>query len=246
MINPEKIDRYSKFLTCRRTVSIEDEVANVIKIILETQVVPVKHEIIVKFLIGDFDSDIATHSFSTGKESRNLGMYILNSSQYKYKDKIDLDKLEIAGIFHDIGKVYIPTEILNNKNKLTENEFALIKEHPKYSFEILKKFYSDPEILMAVLSHHEKYDGSGYPNNLKNDEIPILAQIIAITDVYDALTSKRPYREELSPDKALDLMQTFDGHFNQDIFKIFLESKKPLISPIPVPPDNGRTPILPA
>ncbi len=231
MINPERIDRSS---TCAGAELKMTELLNMTNILKNYD-----HCLISALEKYDFIS--AVHSVNTGIETTNLGKALLNSPNYPYKDKIDLNKLKIAGTLHDIGKICIPTEILTSKNKLSEAEFAIMRHHPIYSAKILKQFSPDPDLLMAVLAHHEKIDGSGYPNHLKKNEIPLMAQIITIADVYDALTSDRPYQAKKTPAESISIMKNMEGHFNDEILKIFIESKKPLISPAQSLLDNGRT-----
>jgi putative nucleotidyltransferase with HDIG domain len=111
--------------------------------------------------------------------------------------------IALASLFHDVGKCFIPDEILNKPSKLSDEEFSYIKKHSTYSSEILHgKFEED--IAAIVEQHHERLDGSGYPKGLKGDEIRIEAKIIAVADSYDAMTSNRAYRNALSPAAAMD------------------------------------------
>lgn len=112
----------------------------------------------------------------------------------------DLDVLTIAGLLHDIGKLKIPEEILNKPGFLSDEEFALVRQHPKYGYEILKNQPDmDPRIKKTALMHHERCDGSGYPTGLSEDFIENFAMIVAIADVYDAMTAARSYRAPLCP-----------------------------------------------
>ena len=116
------------------------------------------------------------------------------------------DRIEgiwIAGSIHDVGKLSIPTEILSKPGKITENEFALIKEHPRKGYEILKNVESPWPLAEIVYQHHERMDGSGYPRNLKGDAILMEARILAVSDVIEAMASRRPYRAALGIDAAL-------------------------------------------
>ena len=117
------------------------------------------------------------------------------------------DKIEgirIASLIHDIGKIGLPTEILSKPTKLTDIEFSLIKEHPKMGYDILKSIDFYHPVAQIILQHHERLDGSGYPNNLKGDEIILEAKIIGIADVVEAISSNRPYRPALGIDVALE------------------------------------------
>ena len=117
------------------------------------------------------------------------------------------DKIEgirIASLIHDIGKISIPTEILSKSTTLSDIEFSLIKYHSQIGYDILKSIDFAFPIAKIVLQHHEKLDGSGYPNNLKGDEILLKAKIICVADVVEAMSSHRPYRPALGIDAALE------------------------------------------
>jgi putative nucleotidyltransferase with HDIG domain len=133
-----------------------------------------------------------------------------------------LRALEVGAALHDIGKIAIPDTVLNKPGKLTEEEFNLIKEHAALGSEILQPVPFPPEVVEAVRHHHEKWDGTGYPDRLKAEEIPLMARIVAVADVYDALTSDRPYRAAWSHAKAMEFMSSQAGtHFNVEIFAAF-------------------------
>jgi putative nucleotidyltransferase with HDIG domain len=137
----------------------------------------------------------------------------------------DLDVLTIAGLLHDIGKVRIPEEILNKTGSLTDEEFAQIKQHPTYGYEILKNQPNlDPRIKKAALMHHERCDGSGYPSGLSEDFIDNYAMIVAIADVYDAMTAARAYRAPLCPFQVISNFEK-DGYqkFNTKYILTFLK-----------------------
>jgi putative nucleotidyltransferase with HDIG domain len=112
--------------------------------------------------------------------------------------------VRLAGIVHDIGKIQVPAEVLNKPGKLSDIEFSLIKQHPQVGYDILKAIKSPWPIPEAVLQHHERLDGSGYPNGLKSDQIIIEARILAVADTVEAMSSHRPYRPGLGLQAALD------------------------------------------
>ena len=112
--------------------------------------------------------------------------------------------IRMAGSIHDIGKISVPAEILSKPGRLEETEFKLIKIHPKYAYEILKPIEFPGPVAQAILQHHERIDGSGYPSGLKNEEILIEAKILAVADVVEAMVSHRPYRPARSLDQALE------------------------------------------
>lgn len=149
-------------------------------------------------------------------------------------NKLNLDKKMMrelceAALLHDIGKRTIDVNIIRKPDKLTNNEFDEIKKHPANGYYLLRKNgnYS-LEVMNAVLMHQEKYDGSGYPLKLKGDDISYLARIITVADVYDALTSKRPYRQPWSVAEAEEFMMGGSGtHFDYDIVVAFLAAFAP-------------------
>ena len=112
-----------------------------------------------------------------------------------------------AGILHDIGKMEIPEDILNKPNKLTDEEYQLIQTHPQRGYEILKNQQINEHVKLACLQHHERCDGTGYPSNLRGEQIDKFARIVAIADVYDAMTSARVYREALCPFVAIQMFE---------------------------------------
>lgn len=138
------------------------------------------------------DDSVYSHSLNVAMISRILGKWLKWSSS-------DLDILVIAGLLHDIGKITIPPEILNKEGKLTDEEFEQIRSHPRAGYELIRDLKIDSRIKKAALQHHERCDGSGYP--MKADEIMLddFAMVIAIADVYDAMTAARKYRAPLCP-----------------------------------------------
>lgn len=136
----------------------------------------------------------------------------------------DLKELFIGALLHDIGKLFIPSSILLKKGSLTKEEFEIMKGHPRkgYNYLILKNLGISNKALRICLEHHERIDGTGYPNNLKRDEIGILSKIVSIADVYDALTSNRSYRAPLSTTEALDYIKlNINSTFDEILSKIF-------------------------
>ncbi len=125
---------------------------------------------------------------------------------------------------HDCGKIGVPEDILNKNGPLDPEEFEIIKNHPKWGADAARKAALSSPILNIIHFHHERYDGSGYPAGLKDDEIPFEVRIVTVADVYDALTSDRPYRDKYSIDKAMDIMRIMRGTaFDPDILDLFLD-----------------------
>ena len=138
------------------------------------------------------DDSVYSHSLNVAMISRILGKWLKWSSS-------DLDSLVLAGLLHDIGKITIPPEILNKEGKLTDEEFEQIRWHPRAGYDLIRDLKIDSRIKKATLQHHERCDGSGYP--MKVDEIMLddFAMVVAIADVYDAMTAARKYRAPLCP-----------------------------------------------
>lgn len=120
--------------------------------------------------------------------------------------------IALASLFHDVGKYFIPDEILNKPSKLSNDEFKYIKKHSTYSSELLQGKFSK-DVATIVEQHHERLDGSGYPNKLKENEIRIEAKIIAVADSYDAMTSDRSYRSGMPPNQAIEELKSLIGKF---------------------------------
>ena len=139
-------------------------------------------------------------------------------------NRLQLEKLALGSICHDLGKSGIPEEILKKPDKLTEEEYNIIQEHPRIGFERLRELSEiTPTSLAIVLGHHEKLDGSGYPRGIKADDIHLFPRITAIADVYDALSSDRIYRDRWPIDKTLSLIYNERGvHFDPELVNKFI------------------------
>ncbi|MCX8084672.1 MAG: HD-GYP domain-containing protein [Calditerrivibrio sp.] len=157
--------------------------------------------------------------------SHAMNVSILNMALAR-KMGFDIDQMKLAGVgglLHDVGKVKIPEYILKKPAKLTEEEYQMIKKHPEYGYEMLKGRFPTP-VLEAVLFHHEKSDGSGYPKGLKEMSIPKIAKITSVSDVYDAITSDKAYRNGKSAPQAIqEMLKNVGLHFNNLLIKMFIE-----------------------
>ena len=138
------------------------------------------------------DDSVYSHSLNVAMISRILGKWLKWNSS-------DLDSLVIAGLLHDIGKILIPSEILNKEGKLTDEEFEQIRWHPRSGYDLIKDLKVDSRIKKAALQHHERCDGSGYPMQVSEIMLDDFAMVVAIADVYDAMTAARKYRAPLCP-----------------------------------------------
>lgn len=157
------------------------------------------------------------HSTRVARLSMELGEKIGLSKE-------ELEELEIACLFHDVGKIKIPDSILLKEEELEEQEMAEMRRHPEYGAEILTKAPSLLKYIPVVRHHHEWYDGSGYPDGLQGDEIPVAAAITSLADAFDAMISDRPYRSGLSREEALRKIQELSGRqFFPDLVRIFVK-----------------------
>lgn len=138
------------------------------------------------------DDSIYVHSLNVALIARMIGKWLKLNAE-------DLETLTIAGLLHDIGKSLIPDDLLNKQGRLTDEEYDLLCQHAKLGYDLLKPLPLDSRIKKAALMHHERCDGSGYPEKSTTDDIDDFAHIIAIADVYDAMTAARTYRAPLSP-----------------------------------------------
>jgi HD-GYP domain-containing protein (c-di-GMP phosphodiesterase class II) len=147
----------------------------------------------------------------------------------KLAQAMDMSDEEIVhmrhgALLHDMGKIGIPDSILHKSDDLTEQEWAIMRQHPQFAFEMLNSIEYLREALEIPYFHHEKWDGTGYPQGLKGEQIPIAARIFAVADVWDALTSDRPYRPAWSREAALNYIQEQSGkHFDPQVVELFFK-----------------------
>jgi putative nucleotidyltransferase with HDIG domain len=131
----------------------------------------------------------------------------------------------LAGMLHDLGKAQMPLPVLNKPGKLTDEEFAIMRTHPAKGFAMLREGGAVSKgVLDVCLNHHEKVDGSGYPRKLQGDQISLIAKMGAVCDVYDAITSERPYKSAWDPGEALRKMAQWKGHFDTGVFQAFVKT----------------------
>jgi len=136
-----------------------------------------------------------------------------------------LKRVGLAGMLHDVGKAVMPLGVLNKPGKLTDEEFAIMKTHPERGHALLVEGKgAGPVVLDVCLHHHEKFDGSGYPHGLAGDKISLVSKMGAVCDVYDAITSMRPYKVGWDPGEALRRMTQWKGHFDPTVFQAFVKT----------------------
>ena len=147
----------------------------------------------------------------TRGHSDRVSYYAAHLARYMGKDEEFCERIRIAGLFHDIGKLSIPDAILMKPGRLTDEEFQVIKSHPGNGAELLSVVTLFQPLIPTILSHHERIDGRGYPNALHGDEIPEEARIVAVADTFDAMTSNRHYRKALTFQQALAELERCRG-----------------------------------
>ncbi len=202
----------------RKFLDIDLEVfRGIVKIILK-HIFLNKQKLINLLNLKTFDDYIYVHSLDVTIYSLILGVELAI-----HDDKLEL--LGLGAILHDVGKLFLPSHIINKEEKLTEEEYNILKSHVLIGYDILGKIIGMPTLSKTItLFHHERYDGTGYPRGLKNGEIPLFPRIVAIADVYDALTSDRPWREAFLPHMALEyLLSGGDTLFEKRLVRTFME-----------------------
>jgi len=183
-------------------------------------------------LIEARDGYTGAHNKNVSKYARKITESLRNNPKYSYiiTDQM-VNVIEDCAPLHDVGKILIPDSILGKPGKLTQEEFEKMKEHASKGAEIINSIFKDieEELYLEFASeiaecHHEWYNGTGYPNKLKGDEIPLAARIMAVSDVYDALRMKRPYKDEFSKEKSISIIKEESGtHFDPDVVNAFLD-----------------------
>ena len=159
----------------------------------------------------------------TNGHSTRVAKYTAMLTRELGYDQETIEKYYSIALMHDIGKVGIPDEVLNKPGKLTDEEYELIKSHTERGYNALKNISLMPEVAIGARAHHERPDGKGYPLGLKGDEIPRVAQIIAVADTFDAMYSNRPYRKRMNFEKAVSIIKEVSGtQLTEDVVDAFL------------------------
>ncbi len=153
--------------------------------------------------------------------SRRVGLYAAGLARDAGLSRGEARRIKRAGTLHDVGKTKVPAEILNKSRELTDEEQALIRSHAEIGAAMVADL-ADPELTAIVRHHHERFDGSGYPDGLAGEEIPLGARLIAVCDTFDALTSRRPYRRAIGFPEALALLDEEAGsQLDPDLVTLF-------------------------
>jgi putative two-component system response regulator len=158
---------------------------------------------------------------SRGHSERVAGFALMIADQLELSEETKRH-IKYGGWLHDCGKIGVPDAVLNFNGRLKEAEFNTIRQHPLWGARVARQARLPQAVINIILFHHERYDGEGYPHGLRGREIPIEARIVAIADIYDALTSKRAYRDALPWEEALDLMDAMNGNYlDPDLMWLF-------------------------
>lgn len=168
----------------------------------------------------------AKDSYTNG-HSRRMTEIVVTMANEMALEKKSIERVRLAGLVHDIGKIGVSEEILLKPGKLSNEEFAAIREHPVAGEKILKSVVRDENVLAMVRHHHERFAGGGYPEGIAGDDIPLGARLLSVADAYDAMTSNRPYRDALTPDKArAQLLANRGSQFDPDVVDVFMSSEE--------------------
>lgn len=192
-----------------------DSMLNEVRSILEKTRNPL-HLLDMMQCMRGFDDLTYTHSMNVALICNVIGSW-LNMPEKELKILIT------CGLLHDIGKLKVPPEIITKPGKLTDTEFEQIRSHPKYGYEILKSKNLDPRVKLAALEHHERFDGRGYPKGLSGSDIGYFSSIVAVADVYDAMTSNRCYRKGICPFPVIEQMEREKDLYEPSILYLFME-----------------------
>lgn len=161
----------------------------------------------------------------TFRHSVDVATISMVIAKQKGMDSKEIHEIGVAGLLHDIGKSQIPNEVLNKPGRLTDEEFAVMKKHPIYGYRILEKNANiSDEVKLAVLQHHEKTNGKGYPMGVNEQKISRYARILAVADIYDALVTERPYKAAFSQRDAVEMIMAMTMELDIDAMKGFLGS----------------------
>ncbi len=165
-----------------------------------------------------------TDKFEVEKlHSEKVSWYCVEIGNAMQLNKADIDELKMAGMLHDIGKISIPDHILSKPGKLSREEWSIMQEHTIHGYNILRAADEYSNLALYALTHHERIDGTGYPNGLKGDEIPLISRIIGVVDAYEAMTADRPYRKSLNKEYAIsELIAHSNTQFDAQIVDIFV------------------------
>lgn len=164
------------------------------------------------YALKRFDAETFIHS----EEVARLAVILAKSRNFT---KERLVNLAIAGYLHDVGKLFTGIDIISKENSLSDEEYRIVKEHPVIGYRHLKSFIDNEEILLGILQHHERTDGSGYSNHLRDNQISEFGKIISVADVFSAMTSVRPYKDAIPCNQTISEMLSMNA-FDKDLLSM--------------------------
>ena len=216
-------------------MSISNHKADELEILKEQQL---RDKQLIREIIESFATVIDMKDSYTQGHSSRVAKYTAMLAEELGYDEDTIEQYYNIALMHDIGKIGIPDQVLNKPGKLTDEEYGIIQSHTKRGYEVLKSISLMPEIVVGAEAHHERPDGKGYPNGLKDGEIPRVAQIIAVADTFDAMYSDRPYRERMNFDKVVSIIKDAAGtQLTSDVVDAFLRLAEK--GELRAPDDNG-------
>ena len=182
-----------------------------------------ENKLLIREIVEAFAKTIDMKDNYTNGHSKRVADYTAMLARELGYDEETVEKYYNIALLHDIGKIGIPAEVLNKQGKLNDDEYGKIKSHTTLGYNVLKDIHIMPELSTGAESHHERPDGKGYPNGLKGDEIPRVAQIIGVADAFDAMYSNRPYRHRMNFEKVVSIIRDASGtQFTEDVVDAFL------------------------
>jgi len=174
-------------------------------------------------LVCSFNQLLDLRDLNTGVHSTRLAEWGLRVARDLGVPERCMPDLEMGALLHDIGKIGVPDSILNKPNRLTPEEYEIVKRHPEFGWTVVRNLPGLEQTSLYVLHHHEHFDGTGYPARLRDSEIPIGARIVAVIDAFDAMVSSRPYRAGLPLQEAIKRLHQASGtQFDPDVVKSFV------------------------
>ncbi len=182
-----------------------------------------ENRLLIREIVEAFAKTIDMKDNYTNGHSKRVADYTAMLARELGYDEETVEKYYNIALLHDIGKIGIPAEVLNKQGKLNDEEYGKIKSHTTLGYNVLKDIHIMPELSTGARSHHERPDGKGYPNGLKGDDIPRVAQIIGVADAFDAMYSNRPYRHRMNFEKVVSIIRDASGtQFTEDVVDAFL------------------------